>query len=378
MKIEWGKVYKEYKKLGVPKEYYNPCNIPFNNNSWFALFSERSIGKTTNCILLGLVLNKLYGIQVQYIRETSDMLAPKNMNQLCAVIQNEGYISKLTNNEYNTITYHARKWKYAYFDYELNKVTKTSDVIISCLSISENFIYKSSYNAPYGDFIIFDECVSKYWYANEFIDLCDLIKTIGRDREDIKIILLANTIDPYAPILDEIEAQSIVENMDIGQSEEYLTEIGTPVYIELCGNSNPKRKEINKLFYGFKNPRLKSITGGAWAMSNYPHNCFTNYSVIDRSHFIRCNNHILVQLELCKCEEVGMFVNVHKATRFKERDVVWTTGIINTPNERYMLGYTKFDKFLVELKNKNLWFYSSNMIGTLIQTYFRTCDTLTR
>ena len=374
--VDYKKARKAYRKLKVPKEYYDPCAVPWEASSWFGFLSERSIGKTTNILLFGLILNKLYGTQVQYIRETPEMLAPKNMANLCSVIQNCGYIQDLTDGEYNGIEYHARKWRYTYYDPELGKITARSDVVISCLAVTESGIYKSSYNAPNGDFIIFDECISRYNYHNEFVDFCDLTKTIGRDRDSIKIILLANTIDPYAPIFEEIEGQNIIETMEIGTHEQYLTHGGTPVYLELCGNQNPERARINSLFYGFKNPKLRSITGGGWAMNNYPHNYFRDYETVDRSHFIRCSNNILVQLELCKADEIGFFVNVHKATRFKDTDIIWTTGTINTAQERFKYGYTPLDKLLLELKNKNRWYYSSNMIGTLVATYFRMADTI--
>lgn len=376
MKVDWNKVRKEYKKLGCPKDVYNPCKIPFEGNSWFFLCSERSIGKTTNVLLIGLILHKLYGIQVQYIRDNADMLAPKNLNNLCAVIANHGYIEKLTDGQYNTITYHARKWCYGYWDSDTGKILSKSDPVISCLAISENAIYKSSYNAPTGDFIIFDECISRYYYHNEFVDFCDLTCTIGRFREGVKIVLLSNTIDPYAPIIDEIEAQHIVETMNIGDHEEYYTSGGTPTYIELCGNLDTKRVELSRLFYGFKNPRLKSITGGGWAMNNYPHPVIDNYEILHRGHFIQCANNILVQLDLCSSDEFGNFVIVHKATKTIETDVIWTIGDIKKRTERFKFGYTPLDKYLLLLRQQNKWYYASNMVGTLVSTYFRQASTI--
>ena len=380
MKIDWKLVKKEYDKLGIPDDYYNPSLLPWNRNSWLILMSERSIGKTTNVLIIGLILYKLYGIVIQYIREIPDMIAKKNCEDLFAVIVREGYVTKMTGGVYNCIDYYGKKFRYAYYDEEAGKITHKSDVICNVLAITENAVLKSSYNAPKGDFIVFDEFISRHYFYNEFVEFCDLTKTIGRDREDIKIVLLANTIDPFSPMLEELEINNIAESLGIGQHEEIITSGGTPIYIELCGNVNPKRQLINRLFYGFKNPRLKAITGGGWSMSNYPHQNFNpeDVRIIDKSHFIQCNDSILVQLDICYHQDIGYFVNCHRATRTREDDVIWTISDIKSGNDRFGLGHTALDRFLVDLRSKNLWYYSSNLIGSVVTSYFKQVQTFKR
>ena len=41
---------KEYKKLGVPKMFWNPSKGPLEQSRTFCVLSERSIGKTTNAL----------------------------------------------------------------------------------------------------------------------------------------------------------------------------------------------------------------------------------------------------------------------------------------------------------------------------------------
>ena len=71
--IDWNEVKKEYKKLKVPKDLFNPLSEPLNNAKWFIELSERATGKTNNWLLIGLILNIKYGIIVQYCRETEEM-----------------------------------------------------------------------------------------------------------------------------------------------------------------------------------------------------------------------------------------------------------------------------------------------------------------
>lgn len=93
--INWNDVVKECKKLGIPKDVYTPFNLPFNEAKYFIECSERSIGKTTNWLLLGMILNKMYGIQIQYIRQIIDMIMPKNMKLFDTILEHH-YIEKIT------------------------------------------------------------------------------------------------------------------------------------------------------------------------------------------------------------------------------------------------------------------------------------------
>ena len=87
IKVDWKKVHKEIKKLKIPTEIYNPLyNTNMYDNSYFVELSERSIGKTTNWLLIGLVLYKLYGIQTQYLRQIETMITPKNCKDLYKTI----------------------------------------------------------------------------------------------------------------------------------------------------------------------------------------------------------------------------------------------------------------------------------------------------
>lgn len=60
--VDWQKVFKYYDKLGCPKNVYNPSK-EFKPESarWHILISTRSTGKTTNIVLIGMILHLKIG-----------------------------------------------------------------------------------------------------------------------------------------------------------------------------------------------------------------------------------------------------------------------------------------------------------------------------
>ena len=99
IKYDFPLIKKEFKKLKIPKEVYNPLSIPMEWSKFNVLLSPRSKGKTTNILLMGLIFNKLYGTVLQYIRSSYDMITPSKAGSLFSVIQQNGYIEKLTGGE---------------------------------------------------------------------------------------------------------------------------------------------------------------------------------------------------------------------------------------------------------------------------------------
>ena len=62
--VDWKKVSNYYKQLNCPNNVYNPCKIPFEKAKYNVLLSERSTGKTTNELLIRMILYSMYGIIV--------------------------------------------------------------------------------------------------------------------------------------------------------------------------------------------------------------------------------------------------------------------------------------------------------------------------
>ena len=376
IKYDFSLIRKEFKRLKIPKDVYNPLTIPLEWSKFNVLLSPRSKGKTTNILLLGLIFNKLYGTVLQYIRSSHDMVTPSKAGSLFSVIQQNGYIEKLTDGKYNSIKLHWGSWYYTKVD-DKGEVIEQSEEIMKMLSIDRAEKYKSSYNAPNGDFIIFDEFIGKYYYPNEFVRFLDLFKTIQRDRISPIIFMLANTIDRESEYFNELEIYEEIHTLEMGEDIKVTTDKGTPIYIAILNNDDKlqkKQKIQNSLFYGFKNPQISSITGTDWAHVKHPHlpDNRTNDTILCRRHYIKYSNR-LINLELRQCDELGIYIYAHKATRLYDDSIIYTNEyMIEDRRHRFLFGHTKMDKHIFTLYNQNKFYYQNNTIGSQVNNYIQT------
>lgn len=374
---DWVYIFKEFEKLGVPDNVYSPVHVPITLVKYLILLSERATGKTTNWILIGLIMWQRYGTIIQYIRQSEDMIKPKVAGKLFDVINGYSYITSITGGEYDEAIYRARNW-YLVKRNEAGEIEKQSTPVMYCLDIDEAVVYKSSYNAPLGDLIIFDEFVSKRYYPNEFVSFCDIVKTIIRKRHSPIIVMLANTIERYNTYFSELNIQEDILQIKTGDSIIKYTDKGTGIYAEIIGTKDLTRAYQNELFFGFRNPRLAAITGGDWAIDNYPHiEPDKERKSYERMHYIKYNGY-LVNMEFCRSKKLGAHVIVHKATKTYDDSIIYTIDDIASVNERYRFGRTAYDKMIWSLYNNNKWYYSNNEVGNVVRSYVNQAKAIIR
>lgn len=374
---DWNLIRKEYNKLGVPSDYYDiPWKAIQEGNKYIMSLSERSTGKTTNLgLLVGLVMNKLYGTLVVYIRPTEDELSASHANKLVDVIKsyNEGnYIKMLTDGEYNSIYYHWRQFYYCFVDETGEIIKKSSKPIIQLLSIQRSQDYKSTLNVPLGDWIVLDEFIGKYYRPDEAVHFLDLLKTIIRDRMSPVVCMLANTININSPYFEEFEISKEVRKMTKGDKRTLVTDRGTKIYVEII---NLVRKDnthsiFNSMFFGFKNPKIASITGGdVWAFDCVPHiPRVDNKTILVNNLYIE-NNLELLKVELVKCEGMKAHLEVHRATRTYDDSIILTIGEIKDNRHFWGLGPKSLNTFLSKYITNRQVYYSSNEVGSIFKDY---------
>lgn len=377
IKVDWQKVFSYYKALKMPKGIYNPAKeLDPNSAEWFILISSRSTGKTTNLLIISIILFLMYGITTPYIRQRPDMTARQNIEKLFEVIRACGYIKDLTDGQYNNVYYFGHKMYLCHID-EKGERDGRSEAFMYALDLTQNEVYKSSLNMPTGDFCIFDEFISSTYANNEFIILCDLLKTILRDRLTGKIFLLANTTNYYNEYLRELYIQD--EVLKVAEDEPFikLTKKKTRIFVHLISNRNKQRAKVNTLYFGFDNPKLASITGGSWAVDSYPHFFRDDERELVAKDFYITYAGKILQLDLYISPKLGKHVFVHDAIKINEKARrIYTIGEIDDRRQAYKFGDTKIDKILWRLYNANKWYYYNNDIGFTVDTYVNKANKL--
>ena len=377
-KWNWKDIKREWNKLGMPKDLaYDLFHIPLQYEKrcgYYMLISKRGVGKTTSVLLLGMILYKLYGVKIQYIRQSKDMLAPKFAQEAFSTIISCGYISKLTEGRWNSAYYYGSRWVFCNIDEDGKISEKTNNHFCYTLSVDQSFTYKSNYNAPDGDITIFDEFIGKHYTTNEFVYYLDILSTIIRKRAGVLNFMLSNAIDEYSEYFDEFEINEQIRTMKKGDCDICTTPGGTRIYVELIDHHDKNAARLNKEYFGFSNPRLYAITGaGEWNVPLCKHyDQDDDLELIDRKHYIKMGLN-LVNLELYSSRKYGWIVRVHKATRFYEDSVIYTMDEIEDKRFRKGKGFSKVDRFIWNILTSDRWHYATNSQKNFVDKYTSIC-----
>lgn len=371
---DWDLIAKTYKSLGVPPEYDITEILPLGNNAikWYIANSERSVGKTTNVLLVGMVMYALYGTVTQLIRHTIDKASYYETLFDTIVAYNQGqYIKKLTNGEYDSVKYH---WKAFYYQRrEKNgKYTRADDPFCVSLAADECYNLCSFYEAPRGDWIVLDECFNETNKPEEFVHFCHLVKTIVRERISDKIIVLGNNLDINNIWYRQLMIHNEVRKLRKGQSKIVKTSEGMPIFVVFMENRLPqKRRVFNKLHFGFNNPQLNAITGnGNWNVKMYPQACMLKERErICRGIFFSYHDDLFLEAEFVNSKS-GIYVLIHPSLESTSRqgDVLYTLLFPNADNELYF-GHDKLSRKIIDFIRKKRVVYADNETGDLFAKY---------
>lgn len=373
IEYDYNKIIREMKKLKIPAEVWTPTHLPFGKSHTFVELSERSIGKTTNVILFGMVMNKLYDTIVHYVRDNSLMIENRYVKDLFDVIKQYHYIEKITDNKFNSVVYKSKRWYYCNVNEngDIEKIAPKHFMI--CMSTDKCEMYKSSYTCANGDIIIYDEFIKKFYSDTDFFNFYDLHKTISRQRQSVITFFLSNTIDINSPWFEEMEISENIIYMEIGQKEIFSTKGGTNIFVELIEPNKIKRKGnniLNRLYYGFKNPMLNSITGAqTWAVKEYqklPADSIVEKEFISNLYFEYYGK--LVRCKIIKVKNIGIVCYCTKATYTYKDSIILTNNFIYDYQHKY--GFKNFPKIL-EMYDKHKFYFATNSVGAIVENFVK-------
>ena len=386
---DWKLIKREYKKLQIPKEYYYPLKVNWENAGYCIAMSDRARGKTSEVLLLGGIMNKLYGTVIHYIRQDEKTITPLSLKDMFTTLEECGYIEKLTDGRYNSTFYYGHKWYYCLIDDTGKMIEKAPDHFMICMHLGESDRRKSGYNCPRGDLIIFDEFVqlSGYGYS-DFIRFADLVSTIFRKRLCGCIYMLSNTIDLTTPWFDELCIRDDINIMEQGESRYIESPLGSRMFVEiLTADKSEHALNVVKRYFGFPNTKLAAITGkGTWAVTTYPHIPPTytvdpvtgerterSIDVLYNKLFVRQSGKLL-KLQVVR-DERGLCVYVTPATRTYDDSYILTHGEITTDHEIFCFGNRgTYLEQVWKLYKQNRFYYATNSDGALLFAYVKMCN----
>lgn len=356
-------------------KYYSLNKINKKNATYNVIFGERSNGKTY--ATLKQVLENYFsdGSQFAYIRRWSVDVQPKRMNNLFNAIIEDGYLEKLSGGKFTAIFYRTGRFYLCTYNDKGKPIYNEEDIIGYAFSLSENEHNKAN-SYPKVTTIIFDEFLTnKIYLPDEFILFMNTVSTIVRQRTNVKIYMLGNTVNKFCPYFKEMGLTNIL-SMKQGTIDVYTYgETRLKVAVEYADSKKKFKK--NNFYFAFNNPKLKMITGGAWELNIYPHAPvkWLPKNIIF-TYFIDFNDS-LYQCEIIN-KDANVFTYIHEKTtplKNPDKDIIYTLDY--NPKINYNVNILKP---LNDYQNKITWFYThdrvyyqNNNVGDAINNYLKIC-----
>lgn len=376
VKYDWGKIRKEYKRLKCPRDVYYPLKCDWDQAAFNMCLSDRSRGKTTNPVLVSLIMYRDYGTTPHYLRVSSDQTRPMIIQDMYTTIREHDYISRIFGGEFNDIEYYAKRWTLVKRNMETGEITAAADrPAMVCFGINESDDIKSVYNSPRGDAIIFDEFISSIYHYDDFFNFKNMIKTIVRDRLSAVCWMLANTTDVHTPWFDDMMLRDAIMGMQMGEARYCTAGDHVSYFIDIMSpDVSERREKVNDRYFGHDNPKLNAITGRQmWSTEDYPHippdKLDPAQQIYGRLYLQHAGR--IVRLVLVR-REIGLCVHVVPAKRIYDDSWCLTMGVIT--DKRYLYGAGPKGTVLEtywRLYKANRWYYATNSEGAVVKAYLK-------
>lgn len=361
------------KKTDAPR-YYSLTEILKKGADYNIIFGERSNGKTYASLAYGIENYVKTGKQMAYIRRWREDLRGKRAETLFANHTANGFIEKITGGKFNEVFYMSNKWFLSYINPETGKRTPDDTPFCYGFCLSEQEHEKSS-SYPNVTTIVFDEFLTRrYYLPDEFMLFMNLLSTIIRQRNDVKVFMLGNTVNKFCPYFTEMGLKQ-VPVMEQGSIDIYkFGEHGAVVAVEYC-SSTAQHKESNKYFC-FDNQNLQMITGGKWELAVYPHlPCKYKPSDVLFIYYIKFNDTILQGNVIQVGNENFTYIHM-KTTPIKDEDnsLIYSLEMNGKPNyKRKLISTASYvEQQVARYFATDKVFYQDNEVGEIVRNYLIT------
>lgn len=370
----------------MPQEkikYYDIRNVLSLETLYVIIFGERSNGKTYGSLEHGLEKYFEDGSEIAYIRRMEEDLRGGNASTLFTPFlqpdkkTGKNVIEKLSKGKYNSIRYYNRRWYMEHIDEDKMKSFIDEQPFAYAFALSQQEHYKST-SYPNVRTIIFDEFMTRQMYLpNEFVLFQNLLSTIIRQRDDVTIFMLGNTVNKYCPYFKEMGLNRI-ENMKKGDIDLYsLGTSGLTVAVEYA--DMPSKKKPSDKYFAFDNPHLKMITNGSWEIDIYPHlpvSCHYRPCDVLYKYYIKFNGATL-QCNIIMVESQYITYIHRKTTEIKDDGIAMVYQEEQDPRYNYRINFLKattpLEKKLQSFYARDKVFYQDNEVGEIVRNYLAFC-----
>lgn len=351
-------------------EYYRLDRIDKENATYSIIIGERSNGKTFSVLERILDNYMKTGEQGALIRRWDEDFKRGRGQRMFEGLVNAG---KLETKIWDGIEF--KSGAFILYRYDEMGEKKLYDRQPFCFSFAlTNMEHDKSTSYENVTTILFDEFLDRKGYLpDEFVIFMNVISTIVRRRDNVKIYMCANTVNKHSPYWTEMGLKHVIKQKQ-GTIDVYqYGNSDLKVAVEYCMPA-VKSKPSDK-YFAFDNPKLQMITGGAWEVAVYP-SLPMKYKPKD-VHF---RYYILWEIDILECEIIRIgkisFTYIHKKTtpiKDEDRDLIFTPISDPRRNWRRRISLPQDDK------GRKIWqyfiedrvYYQDADVGEIVRAYLQ-------
>lgn len=354
-------------------KFYSLYNILKLDADYNIIYGERSPGKTYALLKYGLEQYIKHGKQMAYIRRQDEDFQKGRAKQLYNNLVFNNEIKKITKGVWTDVYCYGREWYLCTYDDKGNMI-KDEKPMTYGFSIAQGFHDKSA-AFPNVSTIVFDEFISRFYLSGEFIDFTNLLSTIIRYRDNVKIFMLGNSQDKYGCIYFEEFGLKHIRELKPGNIDLYTFD-KLRIAVEYT-KPNESGKPSDK-YFSFDNPRLKMITEGVWETAIYPH-LTKGYNRKDIVFiFFIIHRDITLQGDVVIDENNNYYIHIHLKTtpiQDDDNDLIFTLQPSIKPNyiKRLTRPILPTHKKIISLFQQSKVYYQNNDIGEIVRSYITEC-----
>lgn len=375
-------------------KYFEIRNVikKYPDMTMYIIFGERSNGKTYSCLDYALEEYATHGYQAAYLRRSREDIKSKITGALYANHIRNGRFEHFFKNEkfvYNSVRikgdalYPQHVW---YTDSGVRK-SHTAEKPILIVSALSTWVHGKGISFPDVRTVIFDEFLTNEYYLPDEVNIFQqLLSSYVRERGNVKVFLIGNTVSRYSPYFSELGLAN-VSDMKPGDSQVYTSGDGKAKYLVMLTDKSGG-KDSDKYFSVFNNKASAMITGGEWEMSAYPIIRKELNDIPTAETFFICFNKQLIRGDVKVSDQIYVLftpsrMNMMYDEYFHRTD--WYTDKICYTD---FLSLNVLDRFnmvnqgdpLARIVRKAMSqgraYYSTNALGDTVDHYMKWCGSM--
>lgn len=367
-------------------KYYDMSALDEQECEWNFVFGERSNGKTT-AILERILKNWIdKGEQGIYVRRQEEEIKTNTGGTSYQSISSErGLVSEWSKGEWDSVVFYRGAFWLGKYDEETNKTVRQNEPFCVLVALSTSINFKSA-SYPKVTTICYDEFITfGRELKGEMSLLLNLVSTVARSRDNLKIWLLGNTVNFYSKYFDNF-GLTRVPQMRPGMIDVYKMP-----YIDAETNkkatmkigveytkSGVKGKASDK-YFAFDNSTASMIKKGGWDLPYYAEIPFELYNndILDyffvhlRDKIIRCDIALKDDALFIACrflrdsekiDESDELYKLHYSVSIKTPRYNYQTSIIGNKRNKLTIKIS-------DMIQSNLIYFDSIDVGVLFTNY---------